>query len=36
VVKAIFMDTNDQPIEKVSIPAMPKLALYICVTGPIS
>lgn len=33
VVKAIFMDANDQPIEKVAIPAMPKLALYLCVAG---
>lgn len=33
VVKAIFMDSNEQPIEKLSIPALPKLALYICVIG---
>lgn len=33
VVKAIFMDANEQPIEKVAIPAMPKLALYLCVAG---
>ncbi len=33
VVKAIFMDANDHPIEKISVPAAPKLALYICVAG---
>lgn len=33
VVKAIFMDPNDQPIEKLEIPALPKLAFIICLTG---
>ncbi|MEK7198434.1 MAG: hypothetical protein AAB212_00715 [Bacteroidota bacterium] len=33
VVKAIFMDDNEQPIAKINIPVMPKLALYICVAG---
>ena len=33
VVKAIFMDTNDQPIEKLTIPLLPKLSLVICVIG---
>lgn len=33
VVKAIFMDSNEQPIEKISIPAFSKLALIICVAG---
>jgi NADH-quinone oxidoreductase subunit N len=33
VVRAIFMDANDQPIAKLAIPVLPKLALYICVTG---
>lgn len=33
VVKAIFMDDNENPIEKISIPFTPKLALYICVAG---
>jgi len=33
VVKAIFMDENAEPIEKVSIPIMPRLALYVCMTG---
>lgn len=33
VVKAIFMDTNDQPIKKLAIPVLPGLALYICITG---
>ena len=33
VVKAIFMDTHEKPIEKINIPTSPKLALYICVIG---
>jgi NADH-quinone oxidoreductase subunit N len=33
VVKAIFMDANENPIEKISMPLMPRLALYICVLG---
>jgi NADH-quinone oxidoreductase subunit N len=33
IVKAIFMDTNEQPIEKLQIPVYPRLALYICVIG---
>jgi NADH-quinone oxidoreductase subunit N len=33
VVKAIFMDQNDNPIEKVSMPLMPRLALYVCILG---
>lgn len=33
VVKAIFMDANEQPIEKLTIPVYPRLALYICVIG---
>jgi NADH-quinone oxidoreductase subunit N len=33
IVKAIFMDANEQPIERVSIPAYSKLAMIICVTG---
>jgi NADH-quinone oxidoreductase subunit N len=33
VVKAIFMDENDNPIEKVSMPLMPRLALYVCIIG---
>jgi NADH-quinone oxidoreductase subunit N len=33
VVKAIFMDPNENPIEKLVIPVMPKIALYICVAG---
>ena len=33
VVKAIFMDPNDQPIETISIPALPKLAMIICLAG---
>ena len=33
VVKAIFMDENDQPISKLSIPKISKLAMYICLAG---
>ena len=33
IVKVIFMDENAQPIERISIPLMPKLALYICIGG---
>jgi NADH-quinone oxidoreductase subunit N len=33
VVKAIFMDANENPIERVAMPLMPKLALYICIVG---
>ena len=33
IVKAIFMDDNEQPIERLAIPAYPKLAMIICVTG---
>ncbi len=33
VVKAIFMDANEDPIPKLSLPFYPKLALYICVIG---
>ena len=33
VVKAIFMDANENPIQKLSIPMLPRLALYVCVIG---
>ncbi len=33
IVKAIFMDSNENPIKKLMIPASPKLALIICSTG---
>src|SRR5438128_6370263 len=33
VVKAIFMDPNESPIERVSIPLMPRLSLYVCIIG---
>jgi NADH-quinone oxidoreductase subunit N len=33
VVKAIFMDSNENPIEKVSISLFPKIAMIICVGG---
>lgn len=33
VVKAMFMDANENPIGKINIPLSPKLALLICMTG---
>ena len=33
IVKAIFMDANEQPIEGLVIPAYTKLAMFICVAG---
>jgi len=33
VVKAIFMDANETPMEKINIPLSPKLAMFICVAG---
>lgn len=36
IVKAIFMDQNAQPIERISIPLIPRLALYACMIGVIA
>jgi NADH-quinone oxidoreductase subunit N len=33
VVKSIFMDENDSPIPKLGVPAISKIAMYICVIG---
>lgn len=33
VVKAIFMDENNAPIEKLEVPTISKIAMYICVAG---
>ena len=33
IVKAIFMDANEHPIERVAIPGFSKVALYMCVAG---
>jgi NADH-quinone oxidoreductase subunit N len=33
VVKAIFMDANENPIGKINIPLSPRLAFFICMTG---
>lgn len=33
IVKAIFMDSNSEPIEKITMPLMPRLALYSCIAG---
>jgi NADH-quinone oxidoreductase subunit N len=33
VVKAIFMDANENPIERITMALMPRLALYVCIAG---
>lgn len=33
VVKAMFMDKNETPMEKISAPFLPRLALYACILG---
>jgi NADH-quinone oxidoreductase subunit N len=33
IVKAIFMDDNEQPMPALAIPLLPRLALYICLAG---
>ncbi|MEN9686139.1 MAG: hypothetical protein RLZZ28_1925 [Bacteroidota bacterium] len=33
IVKAIFMDSNEKPIEGLTVPLLPRIALYICVIG---
>ena len=33
IVKAIFMDENENPIEKLFVPVFPKLALSLCIVG---
>lgn len=33
IVKAMFMDANEKPLEKLSVTALPKLAMLICLTG---
>ena len=35
VVKAIFMDKQEQPIEKLTIPLLPNIAFVVCVAGTI-
>ena len=36
IVKAIFMDANEQPIANIRMPLMPRLALYCCISGILS
>jgi len=36
IVKTMFMDKNDNPIEKIATPLMPGLALYTCILGVIT
>jgi NADH-quinone oxidoreductase subunit N len=33
VVKAVFMDENDRPIQPINTPFYPRIALYVCVAG---
>jgi NADH-quinone oxidoreductase subunit N len=33
VVKSMFMDENDTPIEKLEVPTISKIAMYLCVAG---
>lgn len=33
IVKTIFMDENEEPIQPLSTPLLPKLSLYICLLG---
>lgn len=33
VIKAIFMDRNEHPVEKLKIPLLPSIGLLVCVTG---
>ena len=33
IVKVMFMDVNDTPIERIPIPVFPKLAMGICIVG---
>lgn len=33
IIKNIFMDTNPQPVEKITIPMMPRIAMYACILG---
>jgi NADH-quinone oxidoreductase subunit N len=36
IVKAIFMDANEEPIKNITMPLIPKLALYLCIAGILS
>lgn len=33
IVKAMFMDANETPVERLTLPVFPKLALYTCIAG---
>ncbi|MEO5998785.1 MAG: NADH-quinone oxidoreductase subunit N [Chitinophagaceae bacterium] len=33
VVKAVFMDSNESPIEKLTVPVFPKISMIICLSG---
>jgi NADH-quinone oxidoreductase subunit N len=33
IVKAIFMDQNEEPIKPLSVPLLPRLSLYTCIVG---
>jgi NADH-quinone oxidoreductase subunit N len=36
IVKAIFMDQNEEPIKPLSVPLLPRLSLYTCIAGVIA
>jgi NADH-quinone oxidoreductase subunit N len=36
IIKVMFMDENEMPVQRVRIPLMPRLALYACVAGIVS
>jgi NADH-quinone oxidoreductase subunit N len=33
IIKVMFMDENESPVERIRMPLMPRLALYACVAG---
>jgi NADH-quinone oxidoreductase subunit N len=33
IVKAMFMDANERPIEKIAVHTLPKMAMYLCIAG---
>jgi NADH-quinone oxidoreductase subunit N len=33
IIRVMFMDENESPVERIRMPLMPKLALYACVAG---
>ena len=33
MIKAIFMDSQPEPVERLKLPLLPKVALLVCVVG---